>query len=290
MSKNEESINIMKRLVIDGFILIALSVCICVVDIAWIPFQRGFFCDDESLKYPYGTDTVTVPVLRLVGLLPPLLTFLVCEWRILRKDTSVQHCLGVRIPTWLRSFYCTASSFAIGLCFLELATNITKSVIGRLRPHFFSLCQPSIDCSLPEMKGRYILPQDYTCTGPAKDKFVDMHKSFMSGHSAWAAYTMIYLAMYIGARMKWCGSHSLRYTLQFIPVLLSWFCALSRVSDYKHHWSDVLVGYTVGIIFAVVVWLWGTDIVQKQKNTNTTTPPFEITVTSQQVPVQNESN
>lgn len=41
--------------------------------------------------------------------------------------------------------------------------------------------------------------------------------------------------------------------LQLACLLMAWFTALSRVSDYKHHWSDVLAGTTLGTIVALVV-------------------------------------
>lgn len=34
---------------------------------------------------------------------------------------------------------------------------------------------------------------------------------------------------------------------------MAWFTALSRVSNYKHHWSDVLAGATLGTVVAVVM-------------------------------------
>ncbi|KAK1135489.1 hypothetical protein K0M31_000080 [Melipona bicolor] len=77
--------------------------------------------------------------------------------------------------------------------------------------------------------------------------------SFPSGHSSFSAYTMIYLALYLQLRMTWKGSKLLKHFLQLLCLLMAWFTALSRVSDYKHHWSDVLAGSTLGTIVALVV-------------------------------------
>lgn len=45
----------------------------------------------------------------------------------------------------------------------------------------------------------------------------------------------------------------LRPTLQFGLVATSIYVGLSRVSDYKHHWSDVLTGLIQGALVAVLV-------------------------------------
>lgn len=45
----------------------------------------------------------------------------------------------------------------------------------------------------------------------------------------------------------------LRPTLQFGLVATSIYVGLSRVSDYKHHWSDVLMGLMQGALVAVLV-------------------------------------
>jgi phosphatidate phosphatase len=53
--------------------------------------------------------------------------------------------------------------------------------------------------------------------------------------------------------MKWKGSKLLKHFLQLLCLIMAWFTAMSRVSDYKHHWSDVLAGLTLGTIIALVV-------------------------------------
>lgn len=59
--------------------------------------------------------------------------------------------------------------------------------------------------------------------------------------------------MYIQVRFTWRGSKLLKHVLQYICLTLAFYTALSRISDYKHHWSDVLAGSLQGIIVAVLI-------------------------------------
>lgn len=54
------------------------------------------------------------------------------------------------------------------------------------------------------------------------------------------------------ARIKISKYGMARSLCQFAVVLMAVYCALSRVSDYKHHWSDVLAGTILGIITAAI--------------------------------------
>lgn len=38
--------------------------------------------------------------------------------------------------------------------------------------------------------------------------------------------------------------------VEFVLLLLAVLCGLSRISDYKHHWSDVFAGLLLGTFFA----------------------------------------
>lgn len=52
--------------------------------------------------------------------------------------------------------------------------------------------------------------------------------------------------------MTWKGSKLLRHFFQGVLIYLAVFVCLSRVSDYKHHWSDVLSGAILGVFVAAL--------------------------------------
>ena len=53
--------------------------------------------------------------------------------------------------------------------------------------------------------------------------------------------------------MRWRGSRLLRHFLQVIVLYAALYISASRVSDYKHHWSDVLGGAILGTSVALLV-------------------------------------
>ncbi|XP_043593561.1 putative phosphatidate phosphatase isoform X1 [Bombus pyrosoma] len=245
---------ILRKIIIDFVCLLIVAGAVLMFFLFGKPYKRGFFCNDESLYHPFHTSTVTSVMLYVIGLLLPICTMIIGEYLYARHcdADSTKILFGYNIPPWLWGAYEKIGIFGFGAATTVLITDIAKYTIGRLRPHFMTLCVPSINCSLPENQHRYI--ENYVCTENISTRLLkEIRLSFPSGHSSFSAYTMIYLALYLQLRMTWKGSKLLKHFLQLLCILMAWFTALSRVSDYKHHWSDVLAGSTLGTIVALVV-------------------------------------
>ncbi|XP_038059199.1 phospholipid phosphatase 1-like isoform X1 [Patiria miniata] len=228
-------------------------------------YQRGFFCYDESLSYPYKDSTVSSAVLYSVGIGLPLILILLTEVTIFayrrRQDTEYlppgsfnRCCCDVVIPPLLYQLLKYVAQFFFGLCVTLAVYDISKNVIGRLRPHFFDICQPNFDSFNCTEGLRPLYVEDYECTGDNAHRIEESHRSFPSGHAAVSVYCMLYLTLYLQSRWKWGDTAFLRPLVQFIALLLALYTCLSRVSDYKHHWSDVFGGAVMGAIIAVLVY------------------------------------
>ncbi|XP_049787389.1 putative phosphatidate phosphatase isoform X1 [Schistocerca cancellata] len=257
---------LLRRIVIDILCLFTVGFPILLFYYFGKPFERGFYCDDESLKYPFKPSTVTSPMLYLVGMFLPITSFVVTEFIHYRQSNGqvARTFYGRAIPPWIWSSYKTIGVFGFGVACSHLTTDIAKYVIGRLRPHFFAVCVPNINCTEPKYMHKYI--EEFTCTGDHPELFKEVRLSFPSGHSSFSAYTMIYLVLYLQARMTWKGSKLLKHFCQYICLLIAVGTALSRVSDYKHHWSDVLAGFLQGAVFAVSVVLFISDLFPVKHN------------------------
>ncbi|KAJ2948384.1 hypothetical protein O0L34_g7623 [Tuta absoluta] len=200
------------------------------------------------------------------------------EWLRLRDYKGRSRLLlGKEIPPWLWEAYKVVGIYLFGMACQQLTTDIAKYTIGRLRPHFFDVCKPDIDCNLLENKWRYI--EEFQCLNNDAKLLKEMRLSFPSGHSSFSAYTMIYFAMYLQKRFTWRGSKLLRHGIQFVLIMFAWYTVMTRVSDYKHHWSDVLAGFSIGMLYAIVVFTFLSDL-RKTPKIRITNQDAELHITN----------
>lgn len=275
----DDTKRILIRVGIDFVILCCVGFPILIFFLAGQPYERGFFCDDESLMHPFHDSTVTNWMLYIIGIAVPILVILGTE--LLRahvKKTNAQplKVYNIEIPYWIVEAYKSIGMFGFGAACSQLLTDVAKYTIGRLRPHFFDVCKPIMPdgttCKDSINHGRYII--DFQCTSEISTPRMlkEMRLSFPSGHSSFSMYTLIYCAIYLQCRMNWRGSKLLKHFLQFLLILLAWYTCLSRISDYKHHWSDVLSGAVLGSLVAIVVSNYCSDLFDARRKRTTVLP------------------
>uniref|UniRef100_A0A8C4QV63 Phospholipid phosphatase 3 n=1 Tax=Eptatretus burgeri TaxID=7764 RepID=A0A8C4QV63_EPTBU len=243
-------------LALDLLCFVLVSLPFLLVELNLIrPFKRGFYCDDESIRYPYLTDTISDGVLSAGGLLMAILLL------GLGECFFFQPC-PVCPPDGqlLVALYRNLGSYLFGAAATLSLTAVAKTTVGRLRPHFLDVCKPDparLNCSVG-----YIIPD--LCLGHPKD-VNEARKSFFSGHASFSLYTMLFLILYLEVRLTWRGARTLRPFVQFMLLLGALYVGLSRVSDYKHHWSDVMVGFIIGAACAILTVYLFTDLLRTKR-------------------------
>lgn len=280
----EESSFCTKRRMLVGLDVI----CLCVASIPFFacelkavtPYRRGFFCGDSSITYP-NKDKEVIPdsVLIIGGIAITGITIALVECYRVRFR-------GVHSRAFVRNLYVSClykelGSFMFGCCVGQSLTNMAKLSVGRLRPNFLSVCKityESINCTL----GSYV--SQFDCKETNQKLVEEARKSFFSGHASFAMYTMLYLAFYLQARLSWRGARLLRPLIQFLLVMIAIYTGLTRISDYRHHPSDVVTGFIQGGLTAYWVAFYISSMFKPcaRPNLSPTSMSLESPLSSQQ--------
>ncbi|XP_020318817.1 phospholipid phosphatase 3-like [Oncorhynchus kisutch] len=240
---------------VDLFCLFLAGLPFLIIETSAVqPYRRGFYCNDESIKYPakHG-DTISDAVLSAAGILITILSIIIGEsYMIYYLNEGSKSFIG---NPYISALYKQVGVFIFGCAVSQSFTDIAKVSVGRMRPHFLDVCRPdwsAINCSLG-----YIT--DYQCNGP-ESKVQEARKSFFSGHASFSMYTMLYLVFYLQSRFTWRGARLLRPLTQFTLIMMSFYTGLSRVSDHKHHPTDVLAGFAQGALVAYSIVFFVSDL------------------------------
>ncbi|XP_053196142.1 phospholipid phosphatase 1 isoform X2 [Scomber japonicus] len=246
-------------ILLDVACLILAGLPFAILNLQHKPFRRGFFCNDDSIKYPYKEDTISYQLLGGVMIPITILTMIFGEClSVYLKRLKSKSSYG----SYVACVYKAVGTFLFGAAMSQSLTDIAKYSIGRFRPHFLDVCKPDwklINCS----SGGYI--EEFVCTGDLRMSN-EGRLSFYSGHSSFSMYCMMFLALYLQARLQAEWARLLRPTIQFFLIAASVYTGLSRVSDYKHHWSDVLTGLLQGALMAILVVFFVSNFFKPSKD------------------------
>lgn len=253
---------VIRRVVSDIIILGTGGIVLLLFRFVGDPYKRGFFCDDESLKHPFKDSTVTSAMLYGIGFVLGSVVIAVVEamWIYGVEKTDPQQRLDINKygKNWIliRNIYLSLIPFIFGAITEHVVTDIGKYSIGRLRPHFFDVCK--VDFSKVNCSAGYI--EEFECTGEDSNRIREVRLSFPSGHASFSSYVAVYLMIFLQKRLTFLFKSMIRPMLQLLIFVMAYYTCLSRVSDYKHHPTDVLAGAVVGIISAVTVAVGASDL------------------------------
>lgn len=233
---------------LDVLLLLVLGSYFLFNKLAGEPFVRGFFCDDTSISFPAKHDSISWVLCLMTGGFIPLFLVIVIEVILKKVKATSSRSLVQSLLLYLGPF---VAGFFVEHMFVEIA----KFNMGRLRPNFLDNCRPYFeiennvyDCSNTTTPNGYV--GSYECL---HEDYRESLLSFPSGHTSLITYAMVFGAGYLQLRMPMIPiSFLIKPFLQFGLLLIAWYISLSRVSDYKHHWSDVLAGGLIGSFVAIV--------------------------------------
>ena len=152
-----------------------------------------------------------------------------------------------------QAFHCLQISvlgLIISLSLNGVITDILKIWIARPRPDFLERCGPAPGTPLHELVDVNV------CTAPlGKALLIDGMKSTPSGHSSISFGGLFYLTLWLLGQFKLFQNREspqyvYKYFLAFSPLSLATYIALSRTQDYRHHFTDIVLGGAIGISFA----------------------------------------
>jgi len=212
------------------------------------PINRGFFCFDYSLKYPHIEHETVPQYLCLI------------IWLFISTTIIVTTELSIRSPLETQLKYCLSGIFS---CIIS--TDILKYSVGKLRPYFLTLCSPDyneicIDESayytignseeqhFDEFFQKYVNDDNHICSSNiTSGSLKEARLSFISGHTSFSFYFVVFLIIYTLRNTQ--NISYLKNFISFIHLLVfivACWISLTRVSDYKHHPLDVLLGAVLG--------------------------------------------
>ncbi|XP_068083418.1 phospholipid phosphatase 1 [Anabrus simplex] len=261
------------RVLLDVLFIGSVVTVTILVENEVIPNHKGaFYCNDPKIAFVTHGDTVTSGMLFFGTLFIPLLVFCVVESCIsitCDTDKSVKN----RVLSGLGEGLLWYRSYLLGMGLTMSIVELGKAIMGEPRPHFLDTCQPQpgINCT-----SGYIT--EYTCTNKDISTWAvsDSTRSFPSGHAALACYNALFVMWFIQIRVPGNLTCSLVPWLHYLCVEWALVCSITRITDFRHHWWDVLGGGFLGVTIAIFTMrLFTSGLFETRKTSQATVHPVK---------------
>lgn len=91
---------------------------------------------------------------------------------------------------------------------------------------------------------------DFKCQTKDKENLAESRLSFPSGHSSTAFYSAIFLIIYLNQAWNRRSCSVILHIVQVFVFACAFYVAMTRITDNKHHVTDVFAGAGLGTIIA----------------------------------------
>lgn len=118
-------------------------------------------------------------------------------------------------------------------------------MVGHLRPDFLARCLPEVT-----LAGKVICKQ-------ASKYFVEEgRRSFPSGHASTSFAGLSFMALFLAGQLRIYDGKAMALKLITCatPIILATVVSISRVIDYRHHWTDVTAGGALGLLITLITY------------------------------------
>lgn len=233
---------------VNGLIVLSLCGLIIILELEIIPFRPiGFHCGDPKISHKFQGDTISFGYLLGITFFVPLIGICLVEALAINPTPVYKTAEKKRNLTGVKQGWHWYCQFVFGLLIVIFITEAGKSLIAEPRPHFLDTCRPdkAVNCT-----SGYI--SDFKCTNKNLSKLLvrDSFRSFPSGHSALGIYMAVFMIWFFQKRIPQ-SSYLIVPWLQCLFLFWGMLCALTRITDHRHHWWDVLAGALCGVGMAI---------------------------------------
>ncbi|XP_012500934.1 PREDICTED: lipid phosphate phosphohydrolase 2 isoform X3 [Propithecus coquereli] len=133
---------------LDVLCLLVASLPFAILTLVNTPYKRGFYCGDDSIRYPYRPDTITHGLMAGVTITATAVLVSAGEAYLVYTDRLYSRS---DFNNYAAALYKVLGTFLFGAAVSQSLTDLAKYMTGRLRPSFLAVCDPDwsrVNCSV----------------------------------------------------------------------------------------------------------------------------------------------
>ncbi|KAG4084665.1 PAP2-domain-containing protein [Neocallimastix lanati (nom. inval.)] len=238
------------RLIISDWVILILTLALSLLICLFKKIDLTFDLNELSIRNSFKGDSISESLLTEISL--GSVFVVITGFQFIKKRMKFD-------------YHQALMGILFSFSFSSLIVSILKTFIGRLRPDFIDVCQPNAtiveqqfqmynDTNNPNYSLRTVFDTS-VCTADVS-LIYNGTESFPSSHSQKVFSLMTYLTLYIAGQVHLLDNRCClwKWFVSSVPIFYATFVAVSRISDHRHHPSDVAVGSFIGIVVSIMVY------------------------------------